>query len=120
MIELYLSSDGKHTVHLSAETPEKMAGLLPKAKALYGAVVRQYGTKAQMWRQVTSGQAAIKANSGQETQAPVCPIHNRRMVYRQGRYGAFWSCPARTPSGRWCPVTKDASAPGNGQTTAHR
>jgi hypothetical protein len=49
MIELYLSSDGKHTVHVTAETPEEMATLVSEAKALYQEVLRTYGTKAQMW-----------------------------------------------------------------------
>ena len=47
--EADLSSDGKHTVHVSAETPDEMIKLLPQAKLVYEAVVRTYGTKAQMW-----------------------------------------------------------------------
>ena len=51
MIELSLSSDGKHTVHISAETPEELAELAPKAKALYDKIVESYGNKAQMWQE---------------------------------------------------------------------
>jgi hypothetical protein len=52
MIELFLSSDGKHTVHVSAETPEEITELAPKAKALYDKIVESYGNKAQMWQLV--------------------------------------------------------------------
>ena len=55
MMELYLSSDGKHTVHVSAETPDEMVKLLPQAKLVYEAVVRTYGTKAQMWTKQGNG-----------------------------------------------------------------
>ena len=48
MIELYLSSDGKHTVHVSATTPEQLERLEPGANALYERVLQRYGTKAQM------------------------------------------------------------------------
>jgi hypothetical protein len=44
MIELYLSSDGKHTVHVAAETPEAMNKLAPYARSLYEQVLAQYGT----------------------------------------------------------------------------
>ena len=45
MIELFLSTDGKHTVHVTANTPEEMATLAPKAKALYKKVLEEFGTK---------------------------------------------------------------------------
>ena len=43
MMELFLSSDGKHTVHVAAETPDKLIELLPQAKLVYEAVVRAHG-----------------------------------------------------------------------------
>ena len=110
MMELYLSSDGKHTVHVSAETPEEMVKLLPQAKLIYEAVVRKYGTKARMWQGAGNGQPAEKV----EAEAPVCPMHNRPMAFRQGRHGPFWSCPERMANGGWCTVTKDADEPGDG------
>ena len=118
MIELYLSSDGKHTVHVSSDTPEEMVKLLPKARLIYDSVVAKYGTKARMWQQAAGGNGAEKGNgeSASEADAPECPMHNRPMVYRQGRYGAFWSCPTRLPNGRWCTVTKDADEPSNGES----
>ena len=47
MIELFLSTDGKHTVHVAAETPEVLEKLLPAAKALYQQVLAEYGAKGQ-------------------------------------------------------------------------
>ena len=116
MIELYLSSDGKHTVHVSADTPETLAKLLPQAKTIYDAVVLKYGTRARMWQEVRNGKALNGAKTKPAPRAgqPVCPVHHRAMVYRQGRFGAFWSCSARSANGAWCMVTKDATKPSNG------
>ena len=119
MIELYLSSDGKHTVHVSEETPDKMIKLLPHAKLLYEAIVRAYGTKAQMWHKPGNGEAkanghALRSGAGAgndepEREAPLCPVHKTPMAYREGRHGAFWSCPTRTSDGGWCNCTIDLS-----------
>ena len=61
MIELYLSSDGKHTVHVSTETLEEIVELAPKAKALYDKIVEAYGNKAQMWQEAGIVKAHTKA-----------------------------------------------------------
>jgi len=129
MIELYLSSDGKHTVHVSEETPDKMMKLLPHAKLLYEAIVGAYGTKAQMWEKRGNGEAEAGAagpgnghakgngDGHSERKAPLCPVHKTPMAYREGRYGAFWSCPTRTSDGDWCPCTFDVNgqlSTGNG------
>ena len=124
MIELFLSTDGKHTVHVTAETPEQMAALAPQAKALYEQVLAEFGTKAQMWKAAENGQGNGHATFGKrvdtveqarEAVTPCCPMHQTPMAYRQGRLGPFWSCPRRKPDGRWCQVTKEVSASGNGQ-----
>jgi hypothetical protein len=97
MMDLYLSSDGKHTVHVAAQTPEEMVKLMPQAKMIYEAVVRTYGTKAQMWKKRANGRANGNGNGqGQaERKGPLCPVHKAPMAYREVRYGAFWSCPTR-------------------------
>ena len=41
MIDLYLSTDGKHTVHVSADSPEQLNQLAPHAMKLYGAVIKK-------------------------------------------------------------------------------
>lgn len=114
---LYLSSDGKHTVHVSEETPEKMMKLLPHAKLLYEAIVGAYGTKAQMWEKRGNGEAKGNGHAngngdGQkdghaERKAPLCPVHKTPMAYREGRFGAFWSCPTRTSDRSWCSCTME-------------
>ena len=139
MIELFLSTDGKHTVHVSAQTPEEMMALAPKAKALYQKVLTEFGTKAQMWESAikgnghTNGQTngQVKSNGhapivkrigtlaeAQVDAIPRCPMHHRPMAFRQGRLGPFWSCPTRKPDGRWCQVTKEVTATSNGQADA--
>lgn len=133
MIELYLSSDGKHTVHVTAHTQEQMNELAPYARALYEKVLAHYGTKAQMWGEAINSQARRKRVNGQadgqarvgkrvdtpeqarEMVAPRCPEHATPMAYRQGRYGAFWSCPRKNPDGSWCTRTQQVTRAGNGQ-----
>ena len=114
MIELYLSSDGKHTVHVGAEALEEMVKLLPQAQLIYDAVVRKYGTKAKMWHEAGNG-ATVRSEPANGVKAPICPIHNRAMAYRMGPHGDFWSCPTRLPEGGWCTVTKEADQPSNGE-----
>jgi hypothetical protein len=123
MIELFLSTDGKHTVHVTAETPEQMAELGPIAKTLYQKVVEEFGTKVQMWQGAGNGKANGHAQFGkrvdtlaqaQEAIAPRCPLHQTPMKYRQGRLGPFWSCGHRKPNGAWCQHTQEVSPSGNG------
>jgi len=134
MIELFLSTDGKHTVHAVAETPEEMADLVPIAKALYEKVLEDYGTKAAMWQTALNGnghtngqaksnghaQVSKRIDTVEQARAavtPHCPMHQKPMVYRQGRLGPFWSCNTRKPDGRWCQITKEAGVT-NGQAGA--
>ena len=55
MIEFYLSSDGKHTVHLSVDTTEELTRLSPVARSLYEGIVASYGNKPEMWQKVIAG-----------------------------------------------------------------
>lgn len=123
MIELFLSSDGKHTVHIAADSPEEFKALTPHAKAYYEAIVEHYGNKAQMWQGAVSvkpngksepkmGKKTDTPEQTTETVAPQCPMHHQPMAFRQGRFGAFWSCKVRKPDGRWCQVTQDADDSG--------
>lgn len=117
MIELYLSSDGKHTVHVTAETAEQMNALAPYAKALYARVLAQYGTKPQLWEAAKNGQAHGPRPAGKpsEPEGPRCPEHGTVLAYRKGRFGAFWSCPTRLPDGNWCTHTQQIAPATNGQ-----
>ena len=118
MIELFLSTDGKHTVHASAQTPEEMATLAPIAKALYRGVLAEFGTKAQLWQSVikgnghTSGHARSNGHAqvvnhidsvaqAQADALPHCPMHQRPMVFRQGRrdHSGPAPCASRMASG---------------------
>lgn len=125
MIELFLSTDGKHTVHVSADTPEQMTELVPKAKALYQEVLAEFGAKGQAAQAPRNGNGQAQVGKRIDTVAqaqaavtPHCPMHQTPMRYRQGRLGPFWSCPTRKPDGRWCPITKEVNAVGNGQANA--
>lgn len=134
MIELFLSTDGKHTVHVSADTPEQMTELVPKAKAFYQEILAEFGAKAERGQIAVNGtahtngqakgngytQAGKRTGTAPEAQGdaiPRCPVHQRPMAFRQGHMGPFWSCPTRKPDGRWCPITKEVIT-GNGQANA--
>ena len=129
MIELYLSSDGKHTVHVSADTPEQMAVLVPHAKALYQDVLSTYGTKAQMWGEAihgnghsngptTIGKRVDTVEQARAAVAPLCPVHQTPMTLQAGNWGKFWSCHTRNLDGTWCASKQRIAAIGTGQTSA--
>jgi hypothetical protein len=121
MIELFLSTDGKHTVHVTADTFAQMAELAPQAKAFYQKVLAEFGTKAQMWHAAGNGNGHAlpgkridTVEQAQEAIAPRCPLHHTPLKYREGRLGPFWSCGKRKPNGAWCNYTQDATETGNG------
>ena len=64
MIELYLSSDGKHTVHVSAETPEELVGACAQCQSALRQDRRGYGNKAQMWQEAGIVKAHTKHLAG--------------------------------------------------------
>ncbi len=120
MIELFLSTDGKQTVHIQAETKEEMDKLLPYAKALYLKIVDELGTKAQMWQEAMNGNGKNKqpvsfgkrigtAEEVEDMFAPKCPVHLTGMKKRKGQYGEFWSCGVKLPSGIWCKQTSSGA-----------
>ncbi|OFZ07909.1 MAG: hypothetical protein A3D92_09400 [Bacteroidetes bacterium RIFCSPHIGHO2_02_FULL_44_7] len=112
MIELYLSTDGKHTVHVQASDREEMNKMFPFAKALYQKITSTLGTKAQMWDGVINGKKPANGQSygkridtveqAQDQVAPLCPVHETPMKLRNGEYGEFWSCGRKNPDGSWC------------------
>lgn len=117
MIELFLSTDGKQTVHIQADTKEEMDKLLPYAKALYLKIVEELGTKAQMWQEAMNGNGKSKQPATQfgkridtpeeveDLFAPKCPVHLTAMKKRKGQYGEFWSCGIKLQNGAWCRQT---------------
>ena len=127
MIELFLSSDGKHTVHVSSETVEEMAKLVPDAKALYSEVIEEFNSQVQPWSEPgnRTGDGELKVGRRMETGkrkreiiAPCCPDHQVPMVFRRGRYGPFWSCPTKEADGSWCPHTQEVAMSGNGHSVS--
>ena len=71
--------------------------MAPKAKALYEKIIESYGNKAQMWQLAIDKEPAklknareIPARAGDSiATSPVCPMHNKPMKLRQGKYGSF-------------------------------
>ena len=102
MIELFLSTDGKHTVHVVADTPDELEEILPHAHKLYQEVLQSYGSKVQKWEGVMAAKGNGEAKAGipidtpaqaEEAVAPPCPVHKRPMILRHGRFGDFWRWP---------------------------
>ena len=127
MIELFLSTDGKHTVHASAETFEELTLVAPQAKALYQKVLSEFGGKVQFQNGINgvngNGQALVgkridTVEQARAMVAPLCPKHREAMAYRQGRRGPFWSCPVRDLDGRWCNQTREVFRSQVGQNSA--
>lgn len=46
--------------------------------------------------------AAQSANDANADAAPTCGIHGTPMQKRQGKNGAFWSCPQKFANGNYC------------------
>ena len=109
MMELFLSSDGKHTVHVTGEGADELFNALPQAKMLYEAVVKAYGSKVSGPKRGTEKREKEGGNGhdSDHGEAPLCPVHKTPMAYREGKYGAFWSCPTKTSDGGWCNCTMD-------------
>ena len=42
-----------------------------------------------------------KKEESKDNEIPICAVHNRPMVQRQGKYGNFWTCPVKE-RGLWC------------------
>jgi hypothetical protein len=114
MMELFLSSDGRHTVHVAAQTPEKLIKLLPRAKFVYEAVVRAYDGNSQ---KPANGEAKASAsgpgdaNGKHVGEAPLCQVHKTPVAYQEGRYAAFWACPTKTADGGWRNCTFEVKEP---------
>ncbi len=103
MIELFLSTDGKNTVHISSETKEEMDKLVIYAKSLYKDIVSELGTKAQMWAEFNGKDSHKFMPQGtNRTDVPRCPVHNQLLKKRNGQFGSFWSCGTRLDDGTWC------------------
>lgn len=113
MMEIFLSSDGKHTVHLSASSVEESERLLPSAMALYNAIVEKLGTKPSLWEPVMNGKRGRSESNGHEvagngTGGPLCPEHRTPMTLQRGKFGNFWSCHQKDELGQWCRFRQDA------------
>ncbi len=99
--ELFLSTDGKNTVRVKANTPKGRTEAMKYAKAVYEKLVARYGTKAEQYTKANP----IQTN-GKE--APVCGVHGSTKVWIEGTskttgkpYG-FWSCPTKNADGSFC------------------
>lgn len=59
--EVYLSSDGKNTVHFEADTPEGRTAGGEWAIKVYRALEKEFGTKADMWeRTINKGNRSME------------------------------------------------------------
>lgn len=101
-IEIFLSTDGKHTVHVQAEA-NKVTEAYKQAKTIYDQVLKDYG----------KGTVQKVLEETPKSSVPLCPVHGIVMKLhpagvskKTGKpYSAFWSC---TVEG--CRETKSAES----------
>lgn len=98
--EIFLSTDGKQTVHVKASTPTGRTAAGMWAMKSYKWILAELGSKADMWKETMNGKT--------EPKGPLCEIHKVPLVHKQGiskktgRPYDFWSCPERNPDGSYC------------------
>ena len=99
--ELFLSSDGKNTVRVKAQTKEGREAANIYAKRVFDRLIARYGTKAEQYTKANSTQTNGKV-------APICGIHGSAAVWKEGeskttgKHYAFWSCPNKNADGSYC------------------
>ena len=105
--EVFLSTDGKHTVHFKAQTSNGRVQGYVWARETYKNLVEAFGTKAQMWEKTMSKETS-KTPVTASPVAPQCGIHGTPMVWKTGNSKttgkpyAFWSCPTRNADNSYC------------------
>ena len=109
--EAFFSTDGKHTVHFKAATPEGRKQGLDWSMRVYQRVVDVLGTKAKMWEGAMKAPEAVKPlSTAPSGEVPVCGVHDVPMVWKEGGiskttnkpYRGFWTCKERGADGGYC------------------
>jgi len=87
--KVVLQADGNHKVEFQTDEASEFKSGLETAKGIYEWLeyYKQNGELHRITEAVPKGDA------------PVCPNHDRLMVYRQSKNGDFWSCPTWKETG---------------------
>lgn len=96
--QVFLSSDGKHTVVVSTDNQVEATQALKWAETTYDRLVGRYGLKGQQ----PKGNAEQAAPVAVLEAVPECAIHFVPMAKVQGKHGPFWSCHQKNTDGSWC------------------
>ena len=93
--EIWLSTDGKQTVHVKADTTEGRTNGFVWAKKVYDEIKLEYGTKQELNKKTYA-----QPEKEVDTKSPgYCPIHKEMMTEREGKFGKFFS---HNVDGKWC------------------
>ena len=81
---LFLSTDGKHTVSVEADTPEGRRAALKWANTVYRRLLVTYGTKQKQVIEQYKGSSfdktsAVEHSMLSQTPSSICPIHQVQM-----------------------------------------
>lgn len=111
-IELYLSTDGKHTVHYTAESPTGRKKGLIAAMTLFDAIKAKYGTKADMWGGMMNGKQKASKPAVEPVKTKDCPECGGTMGFvegvskKTGKKFAMWKCQANGDHIEWINLSK--------------
>lgn len=90
-LEIFLSTDGKNTVHLRNATK------IQQAINIFDFIKELYGTKqAQAVKEYGNGKPGVKVDTSDSS---FCKIHEVKMTPKIGKYGKFYS---HMVNGNWC------------------
>ena len=111
--QVFLSSDGKHTVVVSADNQVEATQGLQWAQTTYEAIVGRYGLKGQQPK--TNGEQPAPAATLEAV--PECAVHLLPMVRVEGKHGPFWSCHQRNADGSGASTDLPARAERSGRAS---
>jgi hypothetical protein len=103
--EIFISSDGKNTVHAKASTPEGRKAAVKWSMQVYEELILKYGTKANMWEKNMNGKAIppVASSDAPKTAEMVCGVHGTPLTYHsEGKWGPWWSCSQKNADGSYC------------------
>jgi hypothetical protein len=101
--EIYMSTDGKHTIHAGADTVEEFDKVVGVVKQHFEKMYIEQKEKANLKTNFNKAGGSVDSKTQYAdrftSEGKMCPIHNVPMVERTGKFGKFYSHKAEEG---WC------------------